>query len=143
MTVEPSTRIFQPFNREAAPYLLGISGENVGQPFCTFISLVHPPLGPGPHGSNKKAGGAKECNRKNGPEDGAIEYRITECHEPSTITPLVINREPNSYPYLKEKIDATKSTCGEFVAQNTIIDGVCLFGARLCRKISEDSRIKH
>jgi len=131
MTVEPLTRIFQPFNREAVPHLLVISGENVGQPFCTFMSLVHQPLGPGPHCSNKKPGGAEECNRKNDPEDGAVEYRITEYHKPSTITSLVINGKPNSYSYLKEEIDATISTSGECVAQNTITVGTCSSGARL------------
>ena len=90
--VEPSTRRFDLVNREAVPHLLFISREDVGQPFCTFMSLVHQPLGPGPHSSNKKASGAKECNRKNDPENGAIEYRITECHEASTIASSVINR---------------------------------------------------
>ena len=44
---------------------------------------------------------------------------------------LVIDRESNSYPYLKEEIDATKSTIGECTTQNTIRAGTCSSGVRL------------
>ena len=131
MLVQSLTRTLDLFNKMAVPHLLFIGGEYVGQPFCTFMSLVHQPLGPGPHDGNEKAGGAKDRNCENDPEDGAIEFRITECHKAGTIMPLVIDRYSNLYPYLKQEIDATISTSGECVAQNTIRVGTCSSGARL------------